>query len=176
MTGRTRVVPSSVQVAGLRTVGCIVLLAACGRFGQREGRLDAEWTGADKGRVTAPATAVWCQEAGFTQLSGLIGDTGVSLLIHPADSVAEGRYRVVEPDSARSGRAAAVALRLLGRTAVVGYRSQSGWLTIERSLGGRLSGRFEAKAQVVTALAGTVTLTGRFRNVTLRPGGAACLP
>jgi len=165
------------DAAWLRTGLGILALTACGGFGQSGGgRLEAIWTGSDKGRMAAPATAIWCREAHVAQVSGLIGDTGVSLLIHPEDSVAEGRYRIVEPDSARNGRAAAVGLRLLGPTAVVGYQSRSGWLTIERVAGGRLSGRFESTAKVVTALAGTVRLNGRFRDVALRPGGSTCPP
>lgn len=158
-----------------RAALCLLAAAACRGVGlSREGRLEAVWTGSDKGRMAAPATAIWCREARIAQVSGLIGDTGVSLLIHPDDSVAEGRYRIVDPDSARNGRAAAIGLRLLGATAVMGYQSRSGWLTIERVARGRLSGRFESTAKVVTALAGTVKLNGRFQNVLVQPGGSAC--
>jgi hypothetical protein len=174
--GIARVAPAPV-IVWLRAALCMLALAGCGGVGlSREGRLEAVWTGSDKGRMTAPATAIWCREARIAQVSGLIGDTGVSLLIHPDDSVAEGRYRIVDPDSTRNTRAAAIGLRLLGQTAVVGYQSRSGWLTIERVARGRLSGRFESTAKVVTALAGTVKLSGRFQNVPIRPGGSACPP
>jgi len=103
------------------------------------------------------------------------GDTGISVLIHPAESLAAGRYPIVEPGSARaSAPAAALALRLLGSTSVVGYRSESGTLTLERVAEGRLWGRFETQATIVAALAGTVKLNGRFVGVPVTAGGTAC--
>jgi hypothetical protein len=177
MTRRIAIVLPAPITAWLGAALCLLAAGACGGVSlSREGRLEAVWTGSDKGRMAAPATAIWCREARIAQVSGLIGDTGVSLLIHPDDSVAEGRYRIVDPDSARNSRAAAIGLRLLGQTAVVGYQGRSGWLTIERVARGRLSGQFESTAKVVTALAGTVKLSGRFQNVPVRPGGSACPP
>lgn len=125
--------------------------------------------------MSGRAWAVWCREARVAVVTGMSGDTGVSLLIHPPDSLAAGRYPIVEPDTARrAAPAAAVGLRLLGRTAVVGYQGQSGTLTLERPASGRVSGRFEATAKVASALAGTVKLAGRFRSVRVTADGGDC--
>ena len=149
-----------------------LLLAGCG---ERSGRIDATWSGAEKGRMSGRASAVWCREARVAVVTGVSGDTGVSLLIHPPDSLAAGRYPIVEPANARgTAPAAALGLRLLGRTAVVGYQGQTGTLTLEQAAPGRVSGRFEATAKIVSALAGTVKLTGRFRDVRVTADGGDC--
>jgi len=157
---------------------CALALAACGSLGGLgEGRLEAAWTGSDQGRFSGRANAIWCPGAHIAQLTGMSGDTGVALLVHPADSLAAGRYPIVEPGSARTtAPAAALGLRLLGPNAVVGYQGASGVLVIERVAAGRLSGQFESTAKVVAALAGTVKLTGRFQDVPLATGGSACPP
>jgi hypothetical protein len=157
--------------------GTLLALAAagCGVIGRRDGTLEASWTGAERGRLVARATAVWCKDAKIAQVTATRGDTGVSLLIHPAESLTVGRYPVVQPGSARAtAPAAASALRLLGPTTVVGYRSESGTLTLERMAGGRVWGRFESQAKVTSAMAGTIALNGRFSGVRMAPGGAAC--
>jgi hypothetical protein len=153
------------------------LLAALvlGGCGERSGRIDATWSGAEKGRISVRAWAVWCREARVAVVTGVSGDTGVSLLIHPPDSLAAGRYPILEPDNARrTAPAAAVGLRLLGTTSVVGYQSQSGALTVERAAPGGVSGSFEATGKIATALAGTVKLTGRFRDVRVAVDGGDC--
>lgn len=152
-------------------------LAGCGIVGGGNAKLEAIWTGSDKGRLTASASGLWCRDARIAEITALHGDTGVSVLIHPAESLVAGRYPIVEPGSARaSAPAAALALRLLGSTTVVGYRSESGALTLERVAGGRVWGRFESEAKVATALAGTVKLNGRFTGVPVTAGGTACPP
>ncbi len=150
-------------------------LAGCGVVGGRNARLEAIWTGSDKGQLAARATALWCRDARIAQVTAMRGDTGISVLIHPVESLAVGRYPIVDPGSARaSAPAAALALRLLGSTTVVGYRSESGTLTLERVAEGRVWGRFESQAKMVTALAGTVKLSGRFAGVPVTAGGTAC--
>jgi hypothetical protein len=156
----------------MRAVAAAVALAGCGPWG---GRFDASWTGSEKGRMSGQATAAWCRETHTAVLTAVRGDTGVSLLIHPAESLAAGRYPILEPGSARQTvPAAAAALRLVSTTAVVGYQSQSGTLTLESAAGGGLSGRFEVTAKITSERAGTVKLTGRFRDVRLAPGGTLC--
>jgi hypothetical protein len=137
--------------------------------------MNAIWSGADKGRMSGRAGALWCRAARVALVTGVSGDTGVSLLIHPADSLVAGRYPIVAPDSARrAAPAAAVGLRVLARTAVVGYQSQSGTLTLERAAAGRVSGSFETTTKVATAAAGTVKLAGRFQDVRVTADGTDC--
>ncbi len=171
MSGR----PARRHAGGLAATAALLAafgLAACGH---RTGRMNATWSGADKGRMSGRAGALWCREARVALVTGVSGDTGVSLLIHPADSLVAGRYPIVEPDAARrAAPAAAVGLRVLARTAVVGYQGQSGTLTLERAAPGRVSGSFEATAKVATAAAGTVKLAGRFQDVRVTPDGTDC--
>jgi hypothetical protein len=159
--------------------GAIVLgLAGCGAVAlhpRNEGRLDATWSGAEKGRMSGAATAIWCSGAGIAQLTALQGDTGLGLLIHPTDSLTAGRYSIVEPANARAKPpAASLGLRLLTQLAVVGYQSRGGTLTLERVERSRISGRFDAKAKIATAAAGSISITGQFFDVPLAPGGSAC--
>jgi hypothetical protein len=161
--------------AGTRATAAVLAALALAGCGHRSGRLDATWAGAEKGRMSGRAWAVWCREARVAVITGVSGDTGVSLLIHPPDSLAAGRYPIVEPANARgTAPAAALGLRLLGRTAVVGYQGQAGTLTLEQAAPGRVSGRFEATATIASALAGTVKLTGRFRDVRVTADGGDC--
>ncbi len=150
-------------------------LAGCEIVAGRNRRFEAVWAGSDRGRLVTSATAVWCRDAKIGQVTAMRGDSGISVLIHPAESLVAGRYPILEPGSARaSSPAAAVALRLLGSTAVVGYRSESGTLTLEKIEGGRVWGRFESEAKVASALAGKIQLNGRFAGVPVTAGGAAC--
>lgn len=137
--------------------------------------MDANWAGAENGRMSGRASAVWCREARVAVVTGMSGDTGVSLLIHSRDSLAAGRYPIVEAGNAqRTAPGAALGLRLLGRTAVVGYQGQTGMLTLERAAPGRVTGRFEATAKIASAPPGAVKLTGRFRDVRVTADGGDC--
>lgn len=162
--------------AGARVVVALGL-AACGIVPGRNARLEAVWDGSNRGRLVASATAVWCRDAKIARITAMEGDSGVSVLIHPAESLVVGRYSIVEPGSAQASTpAAALALRLLGSTSVVGYRSESGTLTLEKVEGGRVWGRFESQAKVATALTGKIQVNGRFAGVPVTAGGAACSP
>lgn len=159
--------------------GAIVLgLAGCGAGAlhpRNEGRLDATWSGAEKGRMSGAATAIWCTGTRIAELTALQGDTGLGLLIHPVDSLTAGRYSIVEPANLGSkGPAASLALRLVAQLAVVGYQSRGGTLTLERVERGRISGRFDAKAKIATAAAGLISVSGGFFDVPVAPGGSAC--
>ena len=161
--------------AGSNAMTAVLAALALAGCGHRSGRMDANWAGAETGRMSGRAWAVWCREARVAVGTGTSGDTGVSLLIHARDSLAAGRYPIVEPGNARrTAPGAALGLRLLGRTAVVGYQGRTGMLTLEQAAPGRVTGRFEANAKIASALAGTVKLTGRFRDVRVTADGADC--
>jgi hypothetical protein len=157
--------------------GMVVGVIGCGAIalGRAEGRLEATWTGAEKGQMSGAATAVWCRATRIAQITALQGDTGLGILIHPTDSLAAGRYSIVEPASARTTAArATLGLRLLTQVAVVGYQGRAGTLTLDRLERSRISGRFEAKANVVGTTAGSISLSGRFHDVPVAMGGPAC--
>jgi hypothetical protein len=168
--------------AGRRAVvtGAILAwLSGCGAVGRDtgKGRLEAAWTGAEKGKMSGAATAVWCRATRIAQITALQGDTGLGILIHATDSLAAGRYSIVEPASARTTAArATLGLRLLTQMAVVGYQGHAGTLTLDRVERSRISGRFDAKANVVGTTAGSISVSGRFHGVPVAPGGPACPP
>jgi len=151
--------------------------AGCGATGSapRDGRLDAAWVGSTKGRMSGTATAIWCSVARIAQVTAIQGDTGLGLLIHASDSLVAGPYPISEPASARArAPGAALGLRLLTQVAVVGYQAGGGTLTVEQVGGARISGRFDAKASAPAPASGTLTVNGRFLDVPVAPGGAAC--
>jgi hypothetical protein len=120
------------------------------------------------------ATALWCPDTRFAELLGLQGDTGVAIAIRGVDSLAPGQYPAVLPDSADSGSASAtVALRFLSRTAVSGYQSDSGTVTLERDSAGRLGARFQVRARVLGAAA-RIRLQGAASAVGTVRGGPEC--
>jgi hypothetical protein len=155
----------------------VVSLAGCGAvpWHRDDGRIEATWSGAERGRVSAPAAAVWCSPERTAQLSAVRGDTGLGFLIHAAESLAVGRYPIVEPAEARAkAPAASVGLRLITQTAVSGYQSRAGTLVLERIEPGRISGRFDATGRSATGAVGTISLSGRFVAVPLTTAGAEC--
>jgi hypothetical protein len=154
-------------------------LFGCGAMarGQEKGRLEANWTGGDKGRMSGHATALWCGAGKTAQLTAIQGDTGLGFLIHATDSLVAGRYPIVDAASARArAPSAALGLRLIAQAAVVGYQGRSGTLTLEQVGGARISGRFDAKAIPAAMSAGSISVNGRFLDVAVAPGGPECPP
>ena len=155
----------------------VLALGGCGAVAwerDKEG-IEITWSGAEKGTMTAPAGAVWCSAARTVQLTAVQGDTGVGIMIYPAESLVVGKYPIVEPADARTRPpAASVGLRLVNQTAVSGYQGRAGAVVMERVQGGRMSGHFEAIARTATGAAGTIRLTGHFASVPLTSGASAC--
>lgn len=158
----------------LAALALLAILPAAG-CGHRNGRLEAVWTGSETGRTSSRATAIWCPGPRVAVVTGIRGDTGVSVLIHARDSLTSGRYPILDPAAARhTAPSAAVGLRLVSRTSVVGYQGQSGTLKIAWTAEGELTGDFTATAKIASELAGMVKLTGRFRKVRVATDGADC--
>jgi hypothetical protein len=154
---------------------CASVLACARSDATRERSvLEARWSGGDSGSFRGVATARWCTEAGFGELLGVRGDTGVAIALRHADSFAPGRYPAVPPDSADTSRpSATVGLRFLSRTSVTGYQSDSGWVTFDRDAAHRLGASFQVRARVVGGVA-SVRLEGRATAVPVERGGEAC--
>jgi hypothetical protein len=136
--------------------------------------LEADWTGSDTGRISAPATAEWCDSLHLLEIQALQGDTGVALAIYPGEGPRAGSYRVQAPqrvDSAPSG--SAVALRWFAETAIKGFRGDSGEVRLDRSTSGVLSGRFAAHLIGVNAT-NRLQLRGTFRELIVRPAAEGC--
>jgi hypothetical protein len=154
------------------------LMVACGEWesqASQPGRLEARWTGADSGKISAPATAEWCAERLLLEIRAIQGDTGVAMALYPVDTVVSDSYPVVEPTRADSAPpSASVALRLFSQTAIKGYRGDSGTVLLKRSGSGQLSGSLAARAR--SALNGQIRLSGRFDRVAVMPQKRGCVP
>ena len=154
-------------------------MTACGKWESQPsqaGRLDARWTGADSGKISAPAAAEWCADRLLLEIRAIQGDTGLALALYPVDTIASDSYPVVEPTRADSARpSAGVALRLFSQTAIKGYQGDSGKVLLERSSSGQLSGSLAARARSV--LNGEqIRLSGKFERVAVMPQERGCTP
>jgi hypothetical protein len=139
------------------------------------GTLQIRWSGREPGRMAGSATAGWCAPRHMLEVRGILGDTGVAVVLYPAETLTAGIYRVVEPARAESlAPAAALALRWLTPKTVQGFRGESGTVKLERSSSGRVSGEVKARAKSVVDTQ-RVTVTGSFHDLMLRlePSGCA---
>jgi hypothetical protein len=138
--------------------------------------LEAHWTGADKGKMAAPASAEWCDTLHLLEIRAVHGDTGVALAIYPFGTIESGTYRVRPPERADSTPpSAAMALRWFGETTIQGFQGQSGEVVLQGSRSVPLSGRFQVMA-VAPGSMSRLTVTGAFRDLTVRPSARGCLP
>ncbi|MEP7227943.1 MAG: hypothetical protein ABI785_11315 [Gemmatimonadales bacterium] len=157
----------------------LTLLTACDvRESQRAqaGRLEAEWTGADSGKISTPAAAEWCAERRWLEIRAIQGDTGLAMALYPMDSIESDSYPVVDPARADSVRpSASLGLRLFSQTAVKGYRGDSGAVLLVRSRSGRLSGKVTARVRGVPN-GEQVRLSGKFDRVAVLPQERGCIP
>jgi hypothetical protein len=109
------------------------------------------------------------------EIRGISGDTGIALAIYPKDSVTPGKYRLIDPARAESlPPAAALALRWAAKTAVKGFRGESGSVSVERSGSGALSGRVAAAARSVTDTQ-SLAIEGSFSGLVIRSQPGKCV-
>jgi hypothetical protein len=132
------------------------------------GHLEAEWSGADQGKISAPATAEWCGAKRLLEIRAIQGDTGIALAVYLKDTLTGGRYRVVDPPKAESlPPAAAVALRWFTQNAVKGFQGNTGTVILERSQSGELGGNLVAGTRSVTDTE-RVAVKGTFEGLVVR--------
>lgn len=165
---------------GFRTLAFFVVLA-CSRKPEATPQgpwLESDWTGTDTGRISAPATAEWCDSLRVLEIRALQGDSGIAIAIFSERNPRAGRYPIRPPpragtDSSRQG--AAVAVRWFAETAIKGFRGDSGEVRLERSTSGVVSGRFDAHLSAVNAT-DRLTIQGTFRELRERPSVRGCTP
>ncbi|MEP6572811.1 MAG: hypothetical protein ABJD11_08945 [Gemmatimonadota bacterium] len=127
-------------------------LVGCGT-GSDGGRLEASWSGGpDTGRISAPAVARWCAPGHRLEVTAVLGDTGVGVVVYPTDSVRSGTYKVFNPTGAALRPGAAIAARWFTETAIRGAQGDSGTVTLETDRNGRLSGTVSAATLGVPGL------------------------
>jgi hypothetical protein len=156
-------------------------LVAAGVFGCHadargdEGRLSARWTGPDTAAFSARAVAEWCSSLHLLEIRAIAGDTGMAIVLYPADTVKAGTYPVRRPDRADTTRppSAAVALRWFSKTTIMGYQSDTGRVNVERTADGSLAGRFAVGARPLVAGA-RLTATGTFEDLRIVTAPPTC--
>ena len=163
-------------VARLVVAG-LAVVAACspgGSAGRPAGSIEAQWVGADTGKLAAPALAEWCDSLRVLELRALRGDTGIALALYPADSLVPADYRVVSPERGDSVRpAAAVALRWFAETTIQGFRSDSGSVVLTAAGPGAGAGRFTARLRSSTE-GRRLRVSGSFSGLTITPAPPDC--
>ena len=151
----------------------MLLLAACGNEKKADARLALDWTGADTGRLEAPATARWCPADTTLEIAGVEADSGVAVAIFPPDSIAPGVYPVGAPGQVMARPRAGIALRRFGENLVLGYYSLSGTVTVDS--GAPLHGSLQATLKGVNS-GDQVNVSGSFNGLAVEAGGLTCRP
>lgn len=171
---------SAGAAARLLAAGLIGALACASDepAGIASGSLHVEWIGADTGKLSAPAVAEWCDSLALLEIRAVHGDTGIALILYPADSgaapssVGPGNYTVVPPERADSARpASAVAMRWFAETSILGFRGDSGAVVLETTGAG--AGRFSAHLRSPNE-GSRLVVTGSFKGLTVTPASPEC--
>jgi hypothetical protein len=141
----------------------------------KEGELSVEWRGSHRGRFVALATATLCPETGLVELLAVTGDSGVGLVLFPADSgrLAAATFPVFVGSDANEPRPGAnAAIRWFTGADLAVFEGQAGQVTLVAP-GATLSGTIKVRMHAVS---GTDTLqaTGRFDGVPVTRSGAGC--
>jgi hypothetical protein len=117
---------------------------------------------------------VWCPGPKLAIITAVQGDTGLGFVVHPRESLVPGTYPVLGADSARAtSPAAAVALRLMTRSAVDGFQGRTGALTVTSTRDRRLSGKVRAELESVDGMR-RLELEGEVRDLPIAVGGPSC--
>jgi hypothetical protein len=164
----------------------IPLAALCGVFalpGCRDsgaalpGDLAIQWQGEDKqGDATLAARATLCRETGLVELFAIRGDTGIGLALFPPDSAhpAARDYRVFPATTDPETRPGAnIAIRWLDELTLEAYEGTGGWVRLDSSPGGVVSGALDAALRSVER-SDTLRVTARFQGVPLDTAGPGC--
>ena len=156
-----------------RMAALLVLVAACERA---RPAVTVTWTGADTGRLVAPAVAHWCPDRRLLEITAVQGDSGVALVAYPAANWSSGTFPLFDPltDSVRRP-SAAVAVRWPVLDLIVGYRSIDGLAHLARSRG-RISGSVVARLLRSGSSVDTLTVELRLPPLTIDSSAAGCPP
>jgi len=159
----------SLGLAGL----ALVAIAGCDGRKADSGHLEASWAGADRGKATLPAQAVWCSRLALLEVTAVAGDTGVAIGLYVPDTMVPGSYPVAKgAPPPGGGPTAGVAARWFADVAVRGYQGDSGVVTVQRK-GQGWAGRFTLRMRPIGGEA-TVDLSGSFEVPGVDTTAMAC--
>ena len=137
-------------------------------------RLEVHWIGTDTADFAASAVAEQCDSLALLEIRAASGDTGIALALYRAGAIEPGDYPIRRPEQARSTMpSAALALRFTARTSVLGFRGDSGTVSLRRSADGVLFGSFSAGAGAAIGR-GRLRLDGSFEGLRVRPAARGC--
>lgn len=145
------------------------------REARQEGaKLEVHWTGADTADFSARAVAERCDSLELLEIRATSGDTGIALALYRSGVIEPGDYPIRRPGQARATMpSAGLALRFTARTSVLGFRGDSGKVSLRRSADGVLFGSFSAGASAAVG-AGRLTLDGSFEGLRIEPAARGC--
>jgi hypothetical protein len=143
--------------------------------GPAEGHLAVRWTGPDTAAFSSSAVAEWCASLHLLEIRAVAGDTGMGIVLYPADTITPGVFPVRRPDVADTTRppSAAVALRWFSKTMIMGYQGDTGRVTVERTPDGTIAGRFAIGARPLVTGA-RLSATGTFDGLRLATAPVTC--
>jgi hypothetical protein len=166
-----------VAALGWLAIAGVIAMPACAPREPHDsgaGSLEVVWTGSDTGELSASAVAEWCDSLEIMELRAIHGDTGIALVLYPADSLTPGKYPVMAPERADSSRpSAAVALRWFAETSIRGFRGDSGTVMLEATGRGTSAGRFSAYLRSATE-GSRLMVTGSFKGLNVTPAAEGC--
>ncbi len=141
----------------------------------RRGTLTVEWTGADTGKLSAPAIAQWCDSLRLLELRAIRGDTGMAIALYPSDSIKPGDYKINRPERAPTKRpSSGLALRWFAETTIRGFRGDSGSVTLQGLAPDGASGRFSGMLRS-SSDGSRIKVTGSFEGVSVERDGDGCV-
>jgi hypothetical protein len=153
-------------------------VAACSGAAGHDGRLSASWKGSAKtsGTLKTTATANWCAAGHLLEIMGIAGDSGIAVLLYPADGVKSGSFAVIDPlhEPVHTG-AAAVAARWPDGEQIVGYRGVKGTATLKVDAG-TISGSITSTMLRPGAQPDSVSFDATFSALQADSGIGACPP
>ncbi len=160
--------------SALRSPWAILFLAT--GCGHDQPALTARWSGADSGRLVAPAVATWCQERRLLEISAVADDSGLAVVAYPGPNGMVGTFPLFDPltDSTRRP-GAAVAARWPKVDLVLGYRSIDGVAHLAAGEG-TISGSIQGRLLRAGSTAETLSMDIQFPAVHIDSSAGTCPP
>lgn len=142
--------------------------------GPRSGELRVEWLGRRTASATLPGKVTWCPATRLALVEAVSSDTGLMIVLYERDSITAGQHPVAPPamgaGTPRPG--ATVSIRWVRDTALVGFRSEGGSVTVRKAKG-TISGSFEGRMRASNG-GDSLRLSGKFRDLPLVTTSVGC--
>src|SRR4051812_6349818 len=139
------------------------------------GQIEVQWSGSERGTLSAAATAEWCSILHQLEIRAVRGDTGVAIVVHPVDTISAREYPLTKPENAESlPPAASIALRWVAQSSVKGFQGESGSVNLNRAPSGEWSGKVRAAVRSVSDTQRLI-VNGTFKDLRIRAQARGCV-